>query len=159
MSFFDFLRDKSTKDEATPQTSTSVAQGVSFQKPENLSVPEVVTATDVLAGAYDPAKLHPLAGIGDSLDYLLLDDDKLSTLPGATTALPSRGWSDDLCYGTGTTYLAGLSLSIHRYMPEIDSKMCFDDDRSGRGRSMGPKRRCNATSCRVQCPTTAQQRS
>jgi import inner membrane translocase subunit TIM23 len=113
MSFFDFLRDKSTKDEATPQTSTSVTQGVSFQKPENLSVPEVVTATDVLAGAYDPAKLHPLAGIGDSLDYLLLDDDKLNTLPGATTALPSRGWSDDLCYGTGTTYLAGLSLFIY----------------------------------------------
>lgn len=57
--------------------------------------------------AYDPAKLHPLAGLGDKLDYLLLDDDKTNDLPGAGTAIPSRGWSDDLCYGTGTMYLSG----------------------------------------------------
>jgi len=61
-------------------------------------------------GAYDPAKLHPLADLGDKLDYLLLDDDKTSELPGAGTAIPSRGWSDDLCYGTGTMYLSGLAL-------------------------------------------------
>ena len=57
--------------------------------------------------AYDPAKLHPLADLGDKLDYLLLDDDKTSDLPGSNTAVPSRGWSDDLCYGTGTMYLSG----------------------------------------------------
>lgn len=57
--------------------------------------------------AYDPAKLHPLADLGDKLDYLLLDDDKTSELPGSGTAIPSRGWSDDLCYGTGTMYLSG----------------------------------------------------
>jgi len=57
--------------------------------------------------AYDPAKLHPLAELGDKLDYLLLDDDKTNELPGAHTAIPSRGWSDDLCYGTGTMYLSG----------------------------------------------------
>lgn len=69
------------------------------------------SAADLLAGGqFDPARLHPLAAIGDKLDYLLLDDDKLSDIVGASTALPSRGWSDDLCYGTGTTYLAGLSL-------------------------------------------------
>lgn len=33
----------------------------------------------------------------------------LSDLPGAQSALPSRGWSDDLCYGTGMTYIAALS--------------------------------------------------
>lgn len=60
--------------------------------------------------AYDPAKLHPLADLGDKLDYLLLDDDKTSDLPGSSTAVPSRGWSDDLCYGTGTMYLSGLAL-------------------------------------------------
>lgn len=107
MSFFEFQRDRAAKEPANPQTSTSVAQGVTFSKPENAPIPELVTATDVLAGAYDASRLHPLAGIGDKLDYLLLDDDKLSSLPGATTALPSRGWGDDLCYGTGTTYLAG----------------------------------------------------
>ena len=30
-----------------------------------------------------------------------LDDDKTS---GSGTAIPSRGWSDALCYGTGTMY-------------------------------------------------------
>ncbi|KAF5361834.1 hypothetical protein D9756_002610 [Leucocoprinus leucothites] len=68
------------------------------------------TANDLLMAAYDPARLHPLAGLGDKLDYLLLDDDKTNELPGAGTAIPSRGWSDDLCYGTGTMYLSGLTL-------------------------------------------------
>ncbi|KIP08785.1 hypothetical protein PHLGIDRAFT_103765 [Phlebiopsis gigantea 11061_1 CR5-6] len=69
-----------------------------------------VTASDLLLGAYDPTKLHPMAGIEDKLDYLLLEDDKTSDLPGSGTAIPSRGWSDDLCYGTGTMYLSGLAL-------------------------------------------------
>ncbi|KAF7308735.1 hypothetical protein MKEN_01072600 [Mycena kentingensis (nom. inval.)] len=70
----------------------------------------VATASELLMAAYDPAKLHPLADLGDKLDYLLLDDDKTNDIPGANTAIPSRGWSDDLCYGTGTMYLGGLAL-------------------------------------------------
>ncbi|KAI0060938.1 Tim17-domain-containing protein [Artomyces pyxidatus] len=73
-------------------------------------LPDSVTASDLLLGAYDPAKLHPMAGLGDQLDYLVLDDDKTNDLPGSGTAIPSRGWSDDLCYGTGTMYLGGLAL-------------------------------------------------
>jgi len=69
-----------------------------------------VTASDLLLGSYDPTKLHPMAGLEDKLDYLLLEDDKTSDLPGSGTAIPSRGWSDDLCYGTGTMYLSGLAL-------------------------------------------------
>lgn len=66
-----------------------------------------VTANDLLlGGAYDPSRLHPLADIGDKLDYLLLDDDKIVSTP-EESALPSRGWSDDLCYGTGTMYMSG----------------------------------------------------
>ncbi|KAF1344403.1 Tim17/Tim22/Tim23/Pmp24 family-domain-containing protein [Delphinella strobiligena] len=62
-------------------------------------------------GIFDPASLHPLAGLNqDTLDYLNLDDSTLSDLPGNRSALPSRGWSDDLCYGTGVTYLAGLTV-------------------------------------------------
>jgi len=64
-------------------------------------------ASDLLLSASDPTRLHPLAQLGDKLDYLLLEDDKVNDLPGAETALPSRGWSDDLCYGTGTMYLGG----------------------------------------------------
>ncbi|KAH9940925.1 Tim17-domain-containing protein [Epithele typhae] len=68
------------------------------------------SSSDLLLGSFDPAKLHPLAGLEDKLDYLQLDDDKTTDLPGAEGAIPSRGWSDDLAYGTGTMYLSGLAL-------------------------------------------------
>ncbi|EEH35696.1 mitochondrial import inner membrane translocase subunit tim23 [Paracoccidioides lutzii Pb01] len=59
----------------------------------------------------DPSLLHPLAGLNqNTLDYLSLEDSALDDLPGSRSALPSRGWSDDLSYGTGTTYLTALSL-------------------------------------------------
>jgi len=59
----------------------------------------------------DPAQLHPLAGLNkDTLEYLTLEDSALSDLPGSQSVLPSRGFTDDLCYGTGVTYLSALSL-------------------------------------------------
>ncbi|EAW14307.1 protein transporter TIM23 [Aspergillus clavatus NRRL 1] len=59
----------------------------------------------------DPTQLHPLAGLNqETLDYLTLEDTSLDELPGSRSVLPSRGWSDDLCYGAGTTYLAGLTV-------------------------------------------------
>ncbi len=59
----------------------------------------------------DPSSLHPLAGLNeDTLDYITLEDSALDQLPGSQSVLPSRGWSDDLCYGTGTTYIAALGL-------------------------------------------------
>ncbi|KAL8287522.1 hypothetical protein RQP46_003380 [Phenoliferia psychrophenolica] len=69
------------------------------------------TAASILSNSIDPASLHPLAGLIDSkdLDYLLLDDDKISGVEGGKSVLPSRGWGDELCYGTGSTYLAGLA--------------------------------------------------
>lgn len=58
----------------------------------------------------DPSQLHPLAGLNaDTLEYLSLEDSALSDLPGQSV-LPSRGFTDDLCYGTGITYLTALSL-------------------------------------------------
>jgi import inner membrane translocase subunit TIM23 len=60
--------------------------------------------------SFDPSSLHPLAGLNqESLDYLALEDTTLD-MSGGSGALPSRGWSDDLCYGTGTTYLAALTV-------------------------------------------------
>ncbi|KAL9013170.1 MAG: hypothetical protein Q9173_002123 [Seirophora scorigena] len=70
-------------------------------------------ASSFLGGASlpDPSQLHPLAGLNQqTLDYLSLDESALSDLPGGRSALPSRGWSDDLQYGTGTTYLSALTL-------------------------------------------------
>lgn len=59
----------------------------------------------------DPSQLHPLAGLNkDTLEYLSLEDSVLSDLPGGQSVLPSRGFTDDLCYGTGITYLTGLSI-------------------------------------------------
>ncbi len=59
----------------------------------------------------DPSQLHPLAGLDkDTLDYITLEDSAISDLPGAQSVLPSRGFTDDLCYGTGVTYLTALSM-------------------------------------------------
>ncbi|KAG8880098.1 Mitochondrial import inner membrane translocase subunit tim23 [Tulasnella sp. 331] len=113
MSFLDFQKDKKASSDAEVDDAAKYLRNASFSRGEgsaSSSSADAVTASDLLnAGTFDPSKLHPMAAIGDKLDYLLLDDDKTNTLPGAGTALPSRGWSDDLCYGTGTTYLTGKS--------------------------------------------------
>ncbi|KAL4939612.1 hypothetical protein BDV06DRAFT_198493 [Aspergillus oleicola] len=68
-------------------------------------------ATAFLSDLPDPSKLHPLAGLNqDTLDYITLEDSALDSLPGSDSVLPSRGWSDDLCYGTGTTYITALAV-------------------------------------------------
>ena len=108
----------SAKDHQDP---TEYLRSATFSRGEGSTVPldNAVTASDLLLGDYDPAKLHPLADLGDKLDYLLLEDDKTTDIPGAGTAIPSRGWGDDLCYGTGTMYLSGewRSRSLLNYDP------------------------------------------
>ncbi|PWY97020.1 Tim17-domain-containing protein [Testicularia cyperi] len=90
---------------ASPAASTSSASASS-------SDAYVPTATALLSdSSLDLGSLHPLAGLGkDDLEYLDLTDGAPSSMEGARTAVPSRGWSDDLCYGTGTTYLSGLAI-------------------------------------------------
>lgn len=59
----------------------------------------------------DPSQLHPLAGLDkDALEYITLEESVLSDLPGGQSVLPSRGFTDDLCYGTGITYLSALTI-------------------------------------------------
>lgn len=89
-------------------------QSAFFSTSRDGSVPsgDAPTASDLLMGTYDPARLHPMADLGDKLDYLILEDDKTTDLPGAGTAIPSRGWSDDLCYGTGSMYLSGTYIKL-----------------------------------------------
>ncbi|PKS12668.1 hypothetical protein jhhlp_000876 [Lomentospora prolificans] len=56
----------------------------------------------------DPSSLHPLAGLDkDTLEYLSLDDTALAE---GHTVVPSRGFFDDLCYGTGITYVTALGI-------------------------------------------------
>ena len=102
------MSSSTPKDDSQAQNPSEYLRNADFSRSDSSPVPDhAVTASDLLLGAYDPAKLHPLAELGDKLDYLLLDDDKTNELPGAGTAIPSRGWGDDLCYGTGTMYLSG----------------------------------------------------
>ncbi|KZT27758.1 Tim17-domain-containing protein [Neolentinus lepideus HHB14362 ss-1] len=101
----------SSSDSSSSSSAFSSAGSSSLAAGQPSSFPtDSPTAADILLGSYDPTRLHPLASVQESLDFLQLDDDKLTDLPGATTAIPSRGWSDDLCYGTGTLYLGGLTV-------------------------------------------------
>jgi import inner membrane translocase subunit TIM23 len=102
------------KTDAQSPDATEYLRNATFSHAEGSAPPPTssITASDLLLGAYDPARLHPMSGLSDKLDYLMLDDDKVSELPGSGTAIPSRGWSDDLCYGTGTMYLSGAFLVV-----------------------------------------------
>lgn len=114
MTIWDTLTGQSKAEpHRTAQATTSQAEPPSntFQ-PQPLDPASVQDVSSFLGNqSFDPSTLHPLAGLNqDTLEYLSLDDTALSDLPGARSALPSRGWSDDLCYGTGVTYLAALSM-------------------------------------------------
>ncbi|KAK4115367.1 Tim17-domain-containing protein [Canariomyces notabilis] len=92
---------------AAPTTTASSFSSSPFD-------PTSVQGVDQFLGSSsfaDPTQLHPLAGLNkDTLDYITLEESALSELPGSQSVLPSRGFTDDLCYGTGTTYLLGLSI-------------------------------------------------
>lgn len=70
------------------------------------------SASDIFSGqGFDAARLNPFSGLGkDEVEYLDIVDNQPNQIAGARTVLPGRGWSDDLSYGTGTTYLSGLVL-------------------------------------------------
>jgi import inner membrane translocase subunit TIM23 len=101
-------------DPAPPPDAGDTAPTSSFTSHAHQSTFDYAAAGNVSSfltpATSDPSALHPLAGLGGDLTYLDIDDAALSSLPGARTALPSRGWSDDLCYGTGTTYLIALTM-------------------------------------------------
>ncbi|KAG0127780.1 Tim17/Tim22/Tim23/Pmp24 family-domain-containing protein [Tuber indicum] len=94
-----------------PSDGGDIAPTSSFTRQNTFDPTGITSVSSFLAPAVaDPAVLHPLAGLDKGLSYLDLEETALSTLPGSQTALPSRGFGDDLCYGTGTTYLLALSL-------------------------------------------------
>lgn len=96
-----------TPSSSFPSSSSTLPQPPSPAPKPNVNTDVAPTAFDTFSSAFDPAKLHPLAGLGDKLDFLQLEEDKLTDVAGAASVLPSRGWTDDLCVGTGTTYLSG----------------------------------------------------
>ncbi|PSS28372.1 hypothetical protein M430DRAFT_132759 [Amorphotheca resinae ATCC 22711] len=111
MSIWDKLTGRKSSSTSS-STSSSDTTTDSFQTtPFNPSEAQDVSSFLTGPSFADPSQLHPLAGLNQqTLDYLSLEDSTLSDLPGAQSALPSRGWSDDLCYGTGVTYLTALTV-------------------------------------------------
>lgn len=123
MTLWDSLTGKGTSsrkhsaDDASPTSSEFMTDSAAATASSNFSsssspyqVQDVSTLLNSTA-LPDPSALHPGAGLNNStIDYLTLDESALSDLPGAQSALPSRGWSDDLCYGTGITYVSALGL-------------------------------------------------
>lgn len=117
MSIWDSLTGRKSQPSSSSSNSSSSSSTI-LQDPASAFQPTTFdpsTATDVSSflgsSLPDPSQLHPLAGLNQqTLDYLSLEDSALSELPGARSALPSRGWSDDLCYGTGVTYLSALTI-------------------------------------------------
>ncbi|KAK4166720.1 Tim17/Tim22/Tim23/Pmp24 family-domain-containing protein [Cladorrhinum sp. PSN259] len=104
----------STAPTTAPATTTTTAPSTSYSYSPPVFDPSSAQGVEQFlnpSSFADPTQLHPLAGINkDTLDYLNLEDSALSTVPGSQSVLPSRGFTDDLCYGTGITYLTGLSL-------------------------------------------------
>lgn len=97
------------------KTQTATSSSPSSDRQPAFEAPQVQDVSSFLGGdaqtQFDPSSLHPLAGLNnDTLEFLSLEDSQLDALPGSRSALPSRGWSDDLCYGTGVTYLTALTI-------------------------------------------------
>ncbi|KAI9831600.1 MAG: Mitochondrial import inner membrane translocase subunit tim23 [Phylliscum demangeonii] len=118
MSFWEALtgRQASSTTSSTSSSSSSSSSSRTAQTSPTSAAFDTLGAQDASSflddkTLYDPAELHPLAGLDKkTLEYLTLEESALSDLPGSRSALPSRGWSDDLCYGTGVTYLTALTL-------------------------------------------------
>lgn len=100
----------SSSSSPAPSTSTPASSQIYTSSPYDAPA----SGTDAFLNGstfVDPSQLHPLAGLNkDTLDYISLEDSALSDLPGGQSVLPSRGFTDDLCYGTGVTYLSALSI-------------------------------------------------
>ncbi|ORX47478.1 Tim17-domain-containing protein [Hesseltinella vesiculosa] len=91
----------------SPSGGSGLEQTSSFGDNENAydKLPDFMTSM-----SYDTTKLQPMAMQG-GVDFLQVEDPQQSANFGGNNGFaPSRGWTDDLCYGTGTAYLAGLTL-------------------------------------------------
>lgn len=109
---WDSLTGRKRSSPSTTHTDSSSLPS-SFESEPSYSLAPAPQVPDFLN---DPTLLHPLSNLSsDSLDYLKLEDSVLSDLPGSKGALPTRGFTDDLCYGTGVTYLAALGTGMDRF--------------------------------------------
>jgi import inner membrane translocase subunit TIM23 len=116
-SFWDSLTGKKKSSQSEQPTAPAPEPTTTFNNSPLTPTPfdpSTAQGTDAFLNAStfaDPSSLHPLAGLNkETLDYISLEDAAVNNLPGAQSVLPSRGFTDDLCYGTGVTYLTALTL-------------------------------------------------
>lgn len=86
------------------QSTQAINNNLGFDPSSIADVSSIISTP----GGLDTSRLHPLAGLEKGVEYLDLEDENLTSLEGAQGLIPSRGWTDDLCYGTGAVYLLGL---------------------------------------------------
>lgn len=86
--------------------SSDFKEKLGFDPSQVSDVSSVLQAPGVL----DSARLHPLAGLEKGVEYLDLEEEQLNKIEGSQGLIPSRDWTDDLCYGTGAVYLLGLGI-------------------------------------------------
>ncbi|KAI5966991.1 TIM23 [Candida pseudojiufengensis] len=99
------------KPQPQQQSSTTsdeqLKQTLGFDPQEISDVQNIISSP--LSNSY-ASKLHPLAELEKGVEYLDLEEEKLNTVQGSKGLIPSRSWTDDLCYGTGSVYLLGLGI-------------------------------------------------
>ncbi|KAI8324036.1 Tim17-domain-containing protein [Martensiomyces pterosporus] len=103
------LNDQQVEDNARTyyQTAPSSSQAYpSSASPTSLAIDQVQGGVSEFLSQVDfsSSQLNPVASPG-GIEYLNLEDGPIYT----GGVMPSRGWSDDLCYGTGTMYILGLA--------------------------------------------------
>ncbi|OLY80002.1 Mitochondrial import inner membrane translocase subunit tim23 [Smittium mucronatum] len=102
----DFVSDTKAELDNQSVSGLSYGAGESDTSLETLmggGVSDFLSQVNLDEGSAGFSKLTPL---NSGIEYLSLGDGTVS----GGSALPSRGWSDDLCYGTGTLYLSGLAI-------------------------------------------------
>lgn len=106
-----FGSNKNTEEKAQ-QYSAEASDNNKLKQTLGFDPAQVTNVSNIIStpGALDPSRLHPLAGLERGVEYLDLEEERLSTIEGSQGVIPSRGWTDDLCYGTGAVYLIGLGL-------------------------------------------------
>lgn len=98
------------RSEPQEQKSSSQEQDPKLEQTLGFDPSQLTNVSNIIQtpGALDVNRLHPLAGLDRGVEYLDLEEEQLSTMEGSQGLIPSRGWTDDLCYGTGAVYLIGL---------------------------------------------------
>ncbi|ODV93624.1 hypothetical protein PACTADRAFT_86713 [Pachysolen tannophilus NRRL Y-2460] len=112
-------KKQDTQDQRQLENTKSLKETLGFDPSSINDVSNIISGST----GFDASKLHPLAGLDKGIEYLDLEDEQLSNMEGSQGLIPSRGWTDDLCYGTGAVYLLGLGTGGAYGLSEGLSKM------------------------------------